>query len=460
MNVGAAPSATASATDAELVDAVRAGEESAFGELFRRYRPRVHAFVQRRVRDEGRAEELTQEAFLSALRRLRETESELSFRPWIYEIARNSTIDHFRRSSRAHEVPVDAVERLGPSEHLRLVGDRGPHREVAAKQDLETLRGAFDELSERHERIIVLRELEGLSYREIGERMQLSRPGVESTLFRARRRLETEFAELDTGRRCVAVRGAMGRLAEGMDMRGDRGLVRRHARRCGACRATAHELGADPTLARGPRRRAAPAAGPARRLRRQGGAAVVAVAALAGGGAGARGSAEPSTRAMTAGPPRPGQSSASSPAPATQGVPPRAPRGLQPRRAPHAARRGCRRERSVRRAAAAAADRRRPRPRCPRPPAHRAGAAPPAAGSPSGGRPRAGCRPRTLRSSPGNHAAHPGRPRRRDAAGRAPHASSPAGSTAAARSGARSAAGALIHAQRADSLRRDHGRDP
>ena len=80
---------------------------SAFEELFRRYRPRVYAFVRRRVRDDGRAEDLTQDAFLSALRRLRETDSQVSFRPWIYEIARNATIDHFRRSARTDEVSVD-----------------------------------------------------------------------------------------------------------------------------------------------------------------------------------------------------------------------------------------------------------------------------------------------------------------------------------------------------------------
>ena len=250
MTAGAAAAATASATDAELVDGIRTGDESAFEELYRRYRPPVHAFVLRRVHDDGCAEELTQEAFLSALRRLRETRSRVNFRPWIYEIARNSTIDHFRRSSRTDEVPMDAVERLRPSEHLRLVSDRGPHREVAAKQDLETLRGAFDELSERHERIIVMRELEGLSYREIGERLELTRPGVESTLFRARRKLETEFAELETGRRCVAVRGAIGRLAEGMDLRGDIGLYKRHTRRCANCRATGRELGVLPDRSR------------------------------------------------------------------------------------------------------------------------------------------------------------------------------------------------------------------
>lgn len=243
MNAGAPTRATTSATDAALVDAVRAGEENAFEELFRRYHGRVYAFVRRRVRDDGRAEDLTQEAFLNALRRLRETHAEVSFRPWIYEIARNSTIDHFRRASRTDEVSVDAVEQLRATDHLRLVTHRGPDREVAAKQQLETLQGAFDELSDRHVRILIMRELEGLSYREIGERMQLSRPGVESTLFRARRRLETEFDELETGRRCLTVRGAMGRLNEGLDMRGDRGLVKRHVRRCAVCNARARELG-------------------------------------------------------------------------------------------------------------------------------------------------------------------------------------------------------------------------
>ncbi len=243
MDAGAAAAATSSATDADLVAAIRAGDETAFEELFRRYQPRVHAFVQRRVGDDGRAEELTQEAFLSALRRLRETEGVVVFRPWIYEIARNSTIDHFRRRSRTREVSVDVVEGLRPSEHARLISDRGPERAVAAKQQLETLQGALDELSARHGSILIMRELEGLSYREIGERLQLTRPGVESTLFRARRRLEAEFADLETGRRCTAVRGAMGRLTDGLELRGDRGLIKRHARRCAGCRSTAHELG-------------------------------------------------------------------------------------------------------------------------------------------------------------------------------------------------------------------------
>ena len=94
--------------DTELVAAVRAGDETAFAELFRRYYPPVAGYVRGYVRDTGRAEDVTQEAFFSALRRLRETDSEINFRPWIHEIARNASIDLYRRSRRTREVSIDS----------------------------------------------------------------------------------------------------------------------------------------------------------------------------------------------------------------------------------------------------------------------------------------------------------------------------------------------------------------
>jgi DNA-binding CsgD family transcriptional regulator len=80
-----------------------------------------------------------------------------------------------------------------------------------------------------------MRELEGLSYREIGERLELSRPAVESTLFRARRRLEREYREIEAGRRCEAIAQAIARLAEGIGSPTDRRGLSRHARRCSSC---------------------------------------------------------------------------------------------------------------------------------------------------------------------------------------------------------------------------------
>jgi RNA polymerase sigma factor (sigma-70 family) len=231
--------------DRDLVEALRAGDDSAFEELYRRYHSRISAYVRRMVRDPARAEDLAQDAFLSALRRMRATDAEIAFKPWIFEIARNAAIDHWRRSSRAEEVSVEADE-LRRSDVGRLVGAAGPDSALAAKERFEHLRGAFDELSDVHTRILVMRELEGLSYREIAERLDLSRASVESALFRARRRLESEYADISEGRRCVAMRAVIARLAEGLRDRRDEGRLARHARRCHVCRRRARELGVEP----------------------------------------------------------------------------------------------------------------------------------------------------------------------------------------------------------------------
>ena len=66
------------------------------------------------VKDYGRAEDITQEVFVSALRRMRQTERPIAFKPWIYEIAKNACIDAYRRGRRAEEVSFDADDRLSP----------------------------------------------------------------------------------------------------------------------------------------------------------------------------------------------------------------------------------------------------------------------------------------------------------------------------------------------------------
>src|SRR3954451_18627555 len=155
-------------SDHQLVGAVRAGDDRAFEELFARYRRRITAYVHGMVNDHARAEDIAQEVFVSALRRMRETERPIAFRPWIYEIAKNACIDQFRRSRRAEEVSLQADDALAPGHYGRLVGsDPAPDDAVAARQELDNLCGAFGGLSDTHHEILVLRELEGLSYREI-----------------------------------------------------------------------------------------------------------------------------------------------------------------------------------------------------------------------------------------------------------------------------------------------------
>ena len=173
---GAAPAPTWDAggpadSDQRLVAAVRRGDDRAFELLYQRYQRRIHAYVLGMVKDHGRAEDVTQEVFVSALRRMRETEQPLAFKPWLYQIAKNSCIDAFRRSKRAEEVSYDADDALAPADHSKLVGSGpSPDAAVAAKQDLDNLCGAFGGLSETHHEILVLRELEGLTYQQIGKR--------------------------------------------------------------------------------------------------------------------------------------------------------------------------------------------------------------------------------------------------------------------------------------------------
>jgi RNA polymerase sigma factor (sigma-70 family) len=230
--------------DGQLVSLVRAGDDRAFEELYARYRRRITAYVYGMVSDHGRAEDVTQEVFVSALRRMRETERPIAFRPWIYEIAKNACIDAHRRGSRAEEVALTGDDGQEGGDRLHLAASSPqPEEAVDVKQRLGHLCGAFGGLSEAHHRILVLRELEGLSYREIGERMGLSRPAVESTLFRARRRLAREYDELASGSRCERVRAIVSAAAGGALAPREQRRMSRHLVHCETCRRHARSLG-------------------------------------------------------------------------------------------------------------------------------------------------------------------------------------------------------------------------
>jgi RNA polymerase sigma factor (sigma-70 family) len=248
------------APDRELVEAVRAGDDAAFEELYRRYHPRITGFVRSMLHDEARGEDVAQEAFLSALRRMRATDAEITFKPWIYQIARNAAIDSYRRNSHAVEVSMDAENGLRASDRTRLVGiDDAPDTALVTKERLAHLRGAFDELSDVHTKVLVMRELEGMSYREIGDKLDLTRPAVESALFRARRRLEAEYEEIADGRRCKAMRATLARMVAGTHRAAEEHRLARHVKRCHSCRHRTRVLGLQPQTATGALRQKAAA---------------------------------------------------------------------------------------------------------------------------------------------------------------------------------------------------------
>jgi RNA polymerase sigma factor (sigma-70 family) len=227
-----------------LVACVRAGDDRAFEQLYLRYQRRIAAYVYGMVHDHGRAEDITQDVFISALRRMRATDARIAFKPWIYEIAKNACIDAFRRSKRAEEVSYDVED---GAERLHLVSN-GPTPDAAVdtRMSLDNLRGAFGGLSEAHHQILVMRELEGLSYRQIGERLGMSRPSVESTLFRARRRLSEEYEELVSGERCRRIQTMIAGATDAQLGTRDERKMARHVSHCQPCRRAALVAGFDP----------------------------------------------------------------------------------------------------------------------------------------------------------------------------------------------------------------------
>ena len=236
------------ATDEHLVTAAQSGSPEAFAALFRRYRPEIARYAGRTLGDDARAEDVVQETFLSALRSIRTLDRPAGFRPWLYRIAHNACVDTIRRRGRSEEVLFDAAG-MQAAEEIRLFR-QGPsnHAALAQKEQFRHLRQALADLPGQQAQILVMRELEGLSYEEIGARIGISHSAVESLLFRARRGLRDEYGEISTGERCRKMRMLMAQAVEGVGRRRDRAVLVRHAAGCATCRRDAFVMGLGPLV--------------------------------------------------------------------------------------------------------------------------------------------------------------------------------------------------------------------
>jgi RNA polymerase sigma factor (sigma-70 family) len=230
-------------SDEQLVARAQEGSSEAFAVLFRRYRPAIARYAGRMLGDDARAEDVVQEVFLSALRGIDGLDRPAGFKPWLYRIAHNACVDHMRRNRRADEVSMDASV-LPAAEEIRLFRQApSTHAALSQKEDFRNLREAFRGLPPSQSEVLVMRELEGLSYDEIAARMGITRASVESMLFRARQGLRDEYGEIATGARCERMRPVMARMAEGLGGLRDRRALARHVRNCGMCRRDAYAMG-------------------------------------------------------------------------------------------------------------------------------------------------------------------------------------------------------------------------
>ena len=212
-------------SDEQLLALFRAGNEDAFQVIHDRYRPRLLAYVRQMLPAGVRsdAEDALQDVFIRAYRALRADERPVALRAWLYRVAHNRCIDTVRRPA---PTPVERSERESDDRH-------DPCDEAERREALRQLVSDLQRLPEAQRSCLLLRELEGLSYAELGVVLAASQPAVKSLLVRARMGL-ADAAEA-RGADCEVIRADLAASCE----RGVRmsSRARLHLRDCASCTA-------------------------------------------------------------------------------------------------------------------------------------------------------------------------------------------------------------------------------
>jgi RNA polymerase sigma-70 factor, ECF subfamily len=186
--------------DSTLVERVQGGDDEAFRELFDRYHRRAYAVALGVVKNRQDALDVVQEAFVKVHRHLDTFQGTSSFYTWLYRIVMNLSIDHVRRRRKGRDVAYDdgigrGDEVAGDGALLPRMLDGHPGKNALRKELTQAIRAALDELPEYHRAVILLREVEGLSYEEMATILEVPKGTIMSRLFHARRKMQESLAQ-------------------------------------------------------------------------------------------------------------------------------------------------------------------------------------------------------------------------------------------------------------------------
>ncbi len=188
--------------DHELAAQACEGREAAFRELLERYERPVFSLVVRMVRDRALAEDLVQEAFIRAFRGIRSFDPSYKFSSWLFRIASNVAIDHLRRR-KLDTVSIHGADHRGHPDgrerpDLDLPArDQDPERFTENRELRERIEAALTHLRPEYRAVILLRHLEGHSYEEVAEILELPLGTVKTHLHRGRAELRELLREFE-----------------------------------------------------------------------------------------------------------------------------------------------------------------------------------------------------------------------------------------------------------------------
>lgn len=185
--------------DATLVDETLEGNQLSFQLLVERYSERTFSLVRSYTRNAVEVEDIVQEAFLKAYRRLETFQQQASFSTWLYRIAVNTALDFLKRRGRSPVQSVEDPELVGGQRE----GGSGRGSEISApdarlesEEIAEITHEVLEGLPEIFRTVLVMREFEEMAYQEMADVLGISIGTVESRLFRARARFRDRLARL------------------------------------------------------------------------------------------------------------------------------------------------------------------------------------------------------------------------------------------------------------------------
>ncbi|MCL2059467.1 MAG: sigma-70 family RNA polymerase sigma factor [Oscillospiraceae bacterium] len=180
--------------DAVLVKKAQNGDMDAFEELVKKYEGKVFSIASRMLAFSEDAKDAAQEAFLKAYRSLRGFRGDSKFSTWLYRITNNVCLDYLRKRDR-RELPLDYETGGGDGEThtVDIPSDMDVEADVMGDEFRRIVQGAINSLPAQHRMMIVMRDVQELSYTEISGLLNLPEGTVKSRINRARKNLRTLF---------------------------------------------------------------------------------------------------------------------------------------------------------------------------------------------------------------------------------------------------------------------------
>lgn len=173
------------ATDLELIERCLNHDESAWEEIVTRYKRKVFGIAYKFTGRFEEAEDLTQEVFLKVYKALQSYKKEQDFYWWLVSISRNTCIDYYRSMKRQRKVITDNLEKI---KNFKFEG-LSPQGSMEAAERSKALRESLAGLPDDLRAVLIMRDLKGLSYKEIADELHLAEGTVKSRIHRGRAEL-------------------------------------------------------------------------------------------------------------------------------------------------------------------------------------------------------------------------------------------------------------------------------